>query len=52
MRFESVLIIPNVLCGTIGGQMIESRNGEGRFVPPKTAGPRPPNTMLGTRRFV
>jgi hypothetical protein len=49
MRCETVRISPNVLGGTIGGQVIDSWKTERRFVPPKTSDPRPPNTMLCPR---
>jgi hypothetical protein len=44
--FAFVRLIPDGLCGTIGGQVIESWKTERRFVPHKTSGPPPPNTMF------
>ena len=44
---SSVRLTLNVLGGTMGGQMVDSWMTEGRFVPPNTAAPHPPNYMFG-----
>jgi len=46
---SAVRLTPNVLGGTMGGQMVDSWKAKGRFVPPNTSSPHPPNNMLGDR---
>ena len=46
---SAVRLTPDVLGGTMGGQMVDSWKAKGRFVPPNTSSPHPPNNMLGDR---